>query len=383
MPIGPLCAAARRLLADRARLSPKMAPRVRFLAPLGDDSPQHEGNAMSRSRPDAPRAHPQRISEIPATTHILVATEGSDGVSPEIRVARAIADQHGSKVDVLSVVIPPMPSPIVSDFGLMGAMNPRLLPPPDLGVRRLRIRDELFRAGRPNWNETVVAGWPGEEIPAVAKQLGATMIVMGIGRHAPVDRLLGSETALQVLQTAEIPVLAVTPDLMTVPRRVLASLDFSDQSEVAAHVASELVADDGTLSLVHVRTDWTEPVDPHLPVDLYAAGVEQRFDQLERQLTLDRLAPRKVERAVRHGDPVRELLRAANEMDCDLIAVGARTHSRLYRVLMGSVAAKLLRGSHRSVLVIPANAEHTERVARAHSAQASAPAQSALTETVP
>ena len=338
---------------------------------------------MSRSRPSAPRAPKQSIDRLPATSHILVAIEGSDGVSHEISVARAIADLHGSKVDVLSVVVPPMPTPLVSDFGLMGAMNPSILPAPDLGARRLRIRDELFRAGRPNWNETVVAGWPGEEIPAVAKRLGATMIVMGIGRHAPVDRLLGSETALQVLQAAEIPVLAVTPDLKTVPRRVLASLDFSDQSERAAHVASELAADDGTLSLVHVRTDWSDPVDPQVPVDLYAAGVERRFDQLERQLTLERLAPRTVERLVRHGDPVDEILRTANDADVDLIAVGARTHSRLYRVLMGSVAARLLRGSHRSVLVIPAKAEHAVPVTAGHSAHASASPESALAETVP
>ena len=338
---------------------------------------------MSRSRPGAPRAPQQPVDRLPATTHILVATEGSDGVSPEIRVARAIADLHGSKVDVLSVVVPPMPSPLVSDFGLMGAMNPSFLPAPDTGARNVRIRDELYRAGRPNWNDTIVVGWPGEEIPAAAKRLGATMIVIGIGRHAPVDRLFGSETALQVLQSAEIPVLAVTADLMGVPRRALASLDFSAQSETAARVASELVADDGTLSLVHVRTDWSEPVDPQIPVDLYAAGVERRFEQLERQLTLDRLAPRTVERIVRHGDPVHEILRVANAADVDLIAVGARTHSRVYRVLMGSVAAKLLRGSHRSVLVIPPKAEHAVPVTATHGAQAEALPESALAGTVP
>ena len=335
---------------------------------------------MSHSRPTA---HAPPVERRPAASHILVATEGSDGVSAEIRVARALADRHGSVVDVLSVVVPPMPSPLVSDFGLLGAMNPSIMPAPDTGARRIRIRDELYRAGRPQWSDTVVVGWPGDEIPAAAKRLGATMIVMGIGRHAPVDRLLGSETVLQVLQTAEMPVLAVTADLMTVPRRVLASLDFSAQSETAARVASELVADDGTLCLVHVRTDWSEPVDPQVPVDLYASGVERQFDHLERRLTTDRLAPRTMERLVRHGDPAPEILRAANEVDADLIAVGARTHSRVYRVLIGSVAAKLLRGSHRSVLVIPPNAEHAVLPARMRGAQAMASPESALTEAVP
>ena len=332
---------------------------------------------MSPSTTLEPRARDQRLGQS-ITSHIVVATKGSDTVGPEIRVARALADRFGSKVDVLTVIEPILPSAMVSDIGLIAPMMPIAPSSADSQSRRYRIGDELARAGRPKWEVTVLTGWPGETIVEGAKQLGATMIVIGIGRHAPVDRLLGSETALQVIQASDIPVLAVSRDLIGLPRRAIAALDFTDQSEIAAYAAAELVADDGTLYLAHVRTDWTEQMDPQIPVDLYADGVERRFEQLERRLAQGRVAPRTVEAVVRSGDAAQEILGLASVNTVDLIAVGARTHSRLYRMFLGSVAAKLLRSAHCSVLVIPAKAE---RARRAKSSAARAPAAKSARKT--
>jgi nucleotide-binding universal stress UspA family protein len=315
---------------------------------------------MSTSTTRAPRARRQPLARS-ITGHILVATQASNTVAPEVRVARSLADRFGSKVDVVSVVEPILPSPMISDIGLVGTMAPVAPAVPQIQERRFRISDELARAGRPDWNVTVLGGWPAEKIAEAAKQVGATMIVMGIGHHAPIDRLMGSETVLQLIQYTDIPVLAVSRDLPGVPQRAVAAIDFTDQSELAARVASELVADAGTLYLAHVRTDWTETIEPQLPVDLYADGVERRFEQLERRLAEERVAPRVVDRVVRSGDPAHEILAFAGATSIDLIAVGARTHSRMYRIFLGSVAAKLLRSAPCSVLVIPARVEQARR----------------------
>ena len=310
----------------------------------------------------ATRATPSRQSSVArtVTAHILVATDGSDSVAPEIAAARALADRDGSTVDVVSVTVPVVAAPVFMDMGLVGPMNPT----PDLEGRRHRIRDELARAGRPNWPVSVVAGFPAEKIAETARKIGATLIVMGIGRHAPIDRLMGSETALQVIQHADVPVLAVARGPSAVPTRALAAVDFTTQSETAARLAGELLTDDGTLSLAHVRSDWVESIDPLLPVDIYAAGVERKFDELERRLSVRHAAPRVVERGVGSGEVAPELLRIAADRKVDLIAVGAHTHSRLERIFLGSVSAKLLRGAHCSVLVIPARAEATRSASR-------------------
>jgi nucleotide-binding universal stress UspA family protein len=246
------------------------------------------------------------------------------------------------------------------DMGLVGSMNPA----PDLERQRRRIGEELARAGRPDWPITVVAGSPAGQIAETARKLGATLIVMGIGRHAPIDRLMGSETALEVIQLTDIPVLAVARGLGSVPARALAAVDFTTQSETAARVAAELLTDDGTLLLAHVRSDWVESIDPLIPVDIYAAGVERKFDEMERRLAVGHVAPPVVERGTGSGDVAPELLRIAADRTVDLIAVGAHAHSRLERLFLGSVAAKLLRGAHCSVLVIPARAEAIRSASR-------------------
>lgn len=301
------------------------------------------------------------LPEPSITSHILVATRGSDGVSPEIRVARALVERHRSMVDVVSVVSPMIPPPLITDVGLTKPVAPTEPLPPELAERRQRIRQELGRAGCSGWNATVVGGWPADEIPAMAERLGATLIVMGIGRHAPIDRLIGSETALQIIHTTSIPILAVARDVDEFPRHALAALDFSEQSQVAARQVAELLGRDGALMLAHVRSDLAAVVDPGLPVDLYATGVQQRLDDLERRIKERTGGPRTIERVVRHGDAVSEILHVANVTGVDLIAVGAQPHSRAHRLILGSVAAKLLRAARCSVLVIPEKAERARR----------------------
>lgn len=293
----------------------------------------------------------------PITEHIVVATAGGDTVSPALRVGRALADRFGSTVDVLSIVEPLRATSMVTDVGLVAPLVSSAPGAALLQERRYRVADELARAGRPEWSIAVRGGWPSEQIVECAKELGATLIVMGIGRHTPIDRLMGSETALQVIQMTDTPVLAVAATLAGAPRTAVAALDFTEQSERAAHAMSELLMEEGTPYLTHVRSDWTEQMDPQFPVDLYADGVERRFEQLARRLSDGHVGPRRIETLVRLGDAAQEILAAADVNAVDVIAVGARAHSRLHRIFLGSVAAKLLRSAHCSVLVIPAGAE--------------------------
>ncbi len=54
-----------------------------------------------------------------------------------------------------------------------------------------------------------------------------------------------------------------------------------------------------------------------------------------------------------HGDPSRELLRIAAEVNADAIAVAPRGHGRLRQALLGSVSSALLSAGERPVIVIP------------------------------
>ena len=47
------------------------------------------------------------------------------------------------------------------------------------------------------------------------------MLVMGIGRHSPLDRLFGTETTLATLRESAVPVLAVGMNFPAAPMRVV------------------------------------------------------------------------------------------------------------------------------------------------------------------
>ncbi len=56
---------------------------------------------------------------------------------------------------------------------------------------------------------------------------------------------------------------------------------------------------------------------------------------------------------IHHGSPAGQILEAADRIDADLVVLGSHGKGRLKYAFLGSVAEKLLRKSHRPVLVIP------------------------------
>jgi nucleotide-binding universal stress UspA family protein len=59
-----------------------------------------------------------------------------------------------------------------------------------------------------------------------------------------------------------------------------------------------------------------------------------------------------VQAELRAGDPASEIVRLADDWDVDLIIAGARGASLIEGLLMGSVADRLLKEAHCSVLVV-------------------------------
>lgn len=77
--------------------------------------------------------------------------------------------------------------------------------------------------------------------------------------------------------------------------------------------------------------------------------------EAEKELMEEEVAhPVKVE--VRHGEPVPMILTIADKLDADLIVVGSHSKGRLEYAFLGSVAEKILRKSHRPVMIVPPTA---------------------------
>jgi nucleotide-binding universal stress UspA family protein len=59
-----------------------------------------------------------------------------------------------------------------------------------------------------------------------------------------------------------------------------------------------------------------------------------------------------VQKHVREGDPAHVIIDVADEQNADLVVVGARGHSGLRRVMLGSVTGKLAHHAPKSLLIV-------------------------------
>ena len=167
---------------------------------------------------------------------ILVATDGTPAVLGALRLARRLEEEKGARVEVLGVV-EPVP---VFDAGFLVALPEMELYESRQGVLRQEIESqvEAVTGARDSWSIRVEAGLPGPRIVKWAGDRQADTIFIGLGRHRPVDRVFGTETALQVIRLSHIPVLAVPEDSRELPRTAALGVDFSHFSLRAARAAA-------------------------------------------------------------------------------------------------------------------------------------------------
>jgi nucleotide-binding universal stress UspA family protein len=206
--------------------------------------------------------------------------------------------------------------------------------------------------GIKEWPFTVDVGERVDAILAHAVSRNASLILLGLGAHGVGARLRQRETALRVIRAAGKPVLAVPSDAWGVPHSVLAAIDFTASSELAAKAAVELLGGEGTLYLAHVTPRVPIPQgDPRTWGEITTTAVLPKLEAVGRRLDVP--PGLHVEYVLLHGDPAHELNAFADERHVDLIAAGTHGRSALGRLVLGSVSTKLVRTATCGVLVAP------------------------------
>lgn len=147
---------------------------------------------------------------------------------------------------------------------------------------------------------------------------------------------------------------------MSIFRTIVAALDFSETSDDALRVASELAACHGSeLHLVHVVPDarqqaWSAEA-PGLDFSLLQA---ESMAQAEARLAASAAAatahlPRVVTRVIAGLPAAREVAQYAASHGADLIVVGTHGYGPIRRFVLGSVAERVVRLAHCPVLSVP------------------------------
>jgi nucleotide-binding universal stress UspA family protein len=134
-------------------------------------------------------------------------------------------------------------------------------------------------------------------------------------------------------------------------RNVVAPVDFSAQSFAAVDQALELVASPADLHLIHVLP-VVIPADPGVVWTAIDDDSRRRHARLALEERLSDAKYQGVQLQVELGDPGHEIADYAQRIGADLIVVSSHGRTGLTRLLIGSVAERVVRLAHCPVLVL-------------------------------
>lgn len=138
---------------------------------------------------------------------------------------------------------------------------------------------------------------------------------------------------------------------------ILVPTDGSEGNErVVEHAASLAGTHDATLHLLYVVNTASFA---NLPMESSFEGIAATLEQegetalTDAASTVERVAPDiETEQHIREGAPAAEIVDYATSAGCDLIAMGTHGRGGINRLLLGSVAERVVRNSSIPVLTV-------------------------------
>ena len=283
---------------------------------------------------------------------VLVALKPYEGCDAASKVARWLAADQERPLHAITVVEPHEMVAVAAGVPVVPdrySADERAAIAALLEERLSRIPGTGGAAGRVE----VMDGPAAQTVADVASERAVHAIVVGTGQHGALGRLVYGERAVQIARLADRPVVVVPPNANAGPvSDAIVAVDFSPASQRAARFAIDMLADDGRLTLVHVKSavnlteegaGWWE--------EAYERRTAELFRRFAASLRPDRGITITTE--MLHGDVAGALLARAREQGARLIACGGRRHSFIERMLLGSVSTELIRRADCTVVVMP------------------------------
>jgi nucleotide-binding universal stress UspA family protein len=166
------------------------------------------------------------------------------------------------------------------------------------------------------------------------------------------------------MQTAASPNPVPAGASVSIPaiRKVLVATDFSALGNDAIRHARSLLPANGEVRIVHVCPSPSAGVNPVIASEVYFDhSLDTARMVAEAEEKMRSLVPSQGEtggivfssEVMVHDNTADGICEAAERFGADVICLGARGHSRLASMLLGSVVQSVLSRSHCPVLVIP------------------------------
>jgi len=192
-----------------------------------------------------------------------------------------------------------------------------------------------------------------EVIRDYAKEHDVDLVVVGTHGRTGVSKLMYGSVTERVIKTVHTPIIVVPPEGGQVPSSIVMAYDFSAPGKRAAEVARAIHGVcHGPLHMVHCYLDvWGEYTDRGAVV---GEAAEKRREALHRGLEdmlesdakeLFSIDAQTIQTHLVTGDPAEGVLRVADDVGATLICAGTTGKSGIERLLIGSVARRLLHDS--------------------------------------
>lgn len=278
---------------------------------------------------------------------ILAAVDGSETSMHALKEAFKLAQNEGSWITVASVI-----PPYEGEMELVGVKDIRasLRKPCD---DALTEAEKIAKAEKTLIKTVCEEGEIYERVVDLAESESCDVIVMGRkGRHRIERALVGSVTA-RVIGHARKDVLVVPEKTAIGWKTILLATDGSIYSKAAADKAIDLAKSYGgdlkVISVVDVPAEFYGEA-PGIVEDLVKKAktyVESVKKQAEK-------AGIKTETFVREGEAYQAVTDIAKEQNINAIVMGSHGRTGIKRLLMGSVAEKVIGYAPCPVLVVKA-----------------------------
>lgn len=275
---------------------------------------------------------------------LLVAYDGSASSDNALLQAFSFANKERAWIKVLAVV----PS-YEGDIDMTGVGNiEAVLKGP--GEKLVAQAREIAAKERVSILTDIEQGEAYEKIIEVAEDENCDIIVMGRRGIGNVERMIMGSVTARVVAQSPVDVLVIPKDSVLGWSRILLATDGSACSEAAADKAIAFASAYGcalsVVSVVHVNTELYAEA-PKLVEKLVekAKGIVESVRGKASKSGIN------IDAYVKEGDPHQEIAQLAEESKANLIVLGSHGRTGIRRLLMGSVAEKVIGNAHCPVLI--------------------------------
>jgi len=278
---------------------------------------------------------------------IVCATDLTARSTAAVRRAGSLARQTGARLTLLHVVNSRQPERVArmqanrAYAGLLSQV------------------DRAFGSAAGFIDVVVRRGEPRDIIGKAAIEWDADLVVVAAPQSRRLDSIVGT-TAERLIRTAKRPVLVVHREMQDVYGNVAIATDLSNASVPMIRTAVRLGAlDRASATVVHALHPSYDDMMRSAGLDEPAIGLWQRSSRdaarqrLQAIVAAAGLDPQSVRLVVRSEPPATAIRTVLESQGSELLAIGASRWFFLKRLLIGSVADRLLRGASCDVLVIP------------------------------